>query len=114
MTDQATQVSHLTLIVSGMVQGRDILELPDEEGGIQLDDDEDDLLELVTEIAYDVVPNYYNGDTQRFLFDFLSVLNSTSKDHEEEGAAGETQHSFIENVRFFIDKIYEAGRKMVA
>jgi hypothetical protein len=102
---QEKQVSHLTLIVSELAQRRDILDLPTEEGGILLDDDEGDLLELVTEITEDVVPNYYNGDYSAFLLAFLQV---------QANAAADGTGDMIADIRYWIDCIYQAGKKMVA
>ena len=115
-TNPEDRVSHLTLVVSELARGRDILELSDEEGGLQLGQDEGDLLELVTEITLDVVPNFYGGDWIKFLMDYTQSLNCAGQDlkeWKEEGKAVSDTH-FTDHIRTWIDSIFQVGRKMVA
>ncbi len=104
-TDQAAKVGHLTLVVSELAQGRDILEMPTRDGGLLLQDDKGDLLELITEITLDVVPNYYKNDWVKFLMDYTQVLAN---------AAADGTGDIIDDIRYWIDTIYSEGRKMVA
>ena len=115
-TDITTKVSHLTLVVSELAQGRDILEIPTAEGGLILNKDEDDLLEIITEIVADVVPNYYRGNWVAFLMHYMQVLENAAADLREAKKDGEeiSETYMIDHLRLFIDKIYEAGRQMVA
>jgi hypothetical protein len=105
MCSEEDKVVHLTLIVSELAQNRDVLEIPSTDGGILLDETEEDLLEIVTEITSDVVPNYYGGDWSKFLFDFLRVQSNATTD-----GTGDV----IADIRYWIDSIYESGRRMVA
>jgi hypothetical protein len=114
-TDQATRVTHLTLALSELAKGNDLLETPTRDGGIILKDDEADLFEMIMEIALDVVPNYYANNWVRFLMDYTQALANAGQDMAEAKADGEVlPDSYLTDyIRLFIDKIYEAGRKMV-
>lgn len=98
------KVSHLALIVAELANGRDVLELSTAEGGILLDDDENDVLELVTEIVMDVVPNYCKGNWPAFLLVFMQVLANAKTD-----GTGDT----IADIRYWVDKVYEDGKMLV-
>ncbi len=105
MCSEEDKIVHLTLIVSELAQGRDILEIPTAEGGLILDETEDDILEIVTEITCDVVPNYYDGNFGKFLMDYLSA---------QRNAADDGTGDIITDLRYWINSIYQSGRKMVA
>jgi hypothetical protein len=115
-TDQGTKVSHLTLVVSELAQGRDILELPTRDGGLLLKDDEGDLLELITEITLDVVPNYYGNNWVQFLMHYTQALANASREMQEARDEGEevSDTYIIDYIRYWIDTMYSEGRKMVA
>jgi hypothetical protein len=115
-TDLATRASHLTLVLAELAQGRDILELADEDGGLQLGSDEGDLLELIVEITDDVIPNYYAGNWPKFLQHFTQSLNCAAQDRKEwkeEGKKVPDTH-FTDHIRTWINSVYQVGIPMVA
>lgn len=106
MCSNEDKVVHLTLIVSELAQKRDVLELPTAEGGLLLDDDEKDLLDLVVEITENIVPNFYDHNYSAFLVDFLKVLKNASG---EDGTG-----DIIDDIRYWLDSITNDGKLMVA
>jgi hypothetical protein len=105
MRSQDDKVVKLTLIVSGLAQNQDLLEMPTAEGGIMLDESEKSLLDLAVEITENIVPNFYDHNYQAFLVDFLRVLQS---------AAADGTGDVIDDVRYWLDSIANDGKLMVA
>ena len=105
MLSQETKVSHLTLIVSELAQKRDVLEMPSTEGGLLLEEGENDLLDIAVEISENIVPNFYGHNYQAFLVDFLRVLHSATAD-----GTGDV----IADIRYWLNSIADHGKQMVA
>ncbi len=105
MASSKQKVAHLTLIVGELCRGHDLLETPSAEGGILLGDDEDDIANMVTTITEDIVPVFYCGNWSRFLLDFVVAL----KNAQEDGTG-----DVIEDITYWLDKIMDDGKLMVA
>lgn len=104
-TDANTKAQHLILIVNESANGHDIIESPSSEGGLRLNSDEDDVIDLAVLIEEQIVPLHYQGDWGRFLIDLLRVIQNA----QEDGTG-----DLMDDIQYFLNSIIDEGKVMVA
>ena len=105
MCDEATKIIHLTDILAQRAVGKDAIENSTNDGGVLLEDDSGDILDIVCQIDDDIIPYFYDGNWKQFLIDFLCVQSN---------AASDGTGSILGDIRYWIETIQSGGKKMVA
>lgn len=99
------KLSHLILIANESGFGHDVIEDSSVDGGILLNEDEDDIIELSVLIEETVVPLFYQGNWPLFVKDLLCAIKNAKED-----GTGDP----IDDVRYFLQAIVEEGKVLVA
>lgn len=105
LTDTDLKIEHLMVIVSELGRGVDVIEEPSANGGLLLNHDEDDVIEMAVLIEAEIVPLYYQGDWLTFIIHLLCVVKNAQDEKSED---------IMDDFLYFLNTLRAEGKVQVA